>query len=287
MAALSLADRRRCFAEELEAVAHLDAPALVDAFARVRASGSSAPGRGRSRASSSRRTARRRTPTRATSITTSWSRSIRRASSTTAQPSSLARWLAALELAPGHRVLHIGAGTGYYTAILAEVVGHTGRVVAYEADPALAARAAANLAAWPHATVEAGDAGAPDGRFDAIFVNAGCTYAHPAWLAATDRIMLPLTIHMPSYPLGVGAMLWLDHGTGRDTGRNDGRDGSRWAARMVSQVGIYDYVNARDPAHEPILRRLLAPGVTITAIDPMPHEAGPGCLAHIDGFCVQ
>ena len=44
---------------------------------------------------------------------------------------------------------------------------------------------------------------------------------------------------------------------------------------------------ARDPTHEPILRRLLAPGVTITAIDPMPHEPGPDCLAHIDGFCVQ
>ncbi|HEX4421083.1 MAG TPA: methyltransferase domain-containing protein [Kofleriaceae bacterium] len=188
-------------------------------------------------------------------------------------------------------MLHIGAGTGYYTAILAEVVGNTGRIVAYEADPALAARAAANLAAWPHATVEAGDAGAPDGRFDAIFVNAGCTYARPAWLAATDRIVLPLTIHMPSFPLGVGAMLRLDRGTGRGaghgTGRDDGNAGPRWAARMVSQVGIYDCVNARDPAHEPILRRLLAPGVTITEIDPTPHEAGPGCLAHIDGFCVQ
>ena len=54
------------------------------------------------------------------------------------EPSAHAAWIAALELKPGERVLHVGAGTGYYTAILAELVGPSGHVEAFEIDPALA-----------------------------------------------------------------------------------------------------------------------------------------------------
>ena len=54
------------------------------------------------------------------------------------QPSALARWIDALELRPGDRVYHLGCGVGYYTAIMAEVVGPGGRVAASEVDPGLA-----------------------------------------------------------------------------------------------------------------------------------------------------
>ena len=57
---------------------------------------------------------------------------------------------------PGERARHIGAGTGYYSAILAELVGAGGRVEAIEADPALAERARANLAPWPQVRVDDG-----------------------------------------------------------------------------------------------------------------------------------
>ena len=57
------------------------------------------------------------------------------------RPSAHAAWIEALDLKPGERVMHIGAGTGYYTAILAELVGPGGRVEAIEINPALAARA--------------------------------------------------------------------------------------------------------------------------------------------------
>jgi protein-L-isoaspartate(D-aspartate) O-methyltransferase len=43
--------------------------------------------------------------------------------------------------------VHIGAGTGYYSAILAELVGTPGRITAIEHDAALAALATRNLAA--------------------------------------------------------------------------------------------------------------------------------------------
>ena len=61
------------------------------------------------------------------------------------QPSAHARWLDALAPAEGEIVLQVGAGTGYYTALLAHLVGSGGRVHAYEIDSDLAALAYANL----------------------------------------------------------------------------------------------------------------------------------------------
>ena len=45
-------------------------------------------------------------------------------------PGVVATWLDALALAPGAQVLHVGCGTGYYSAIIAEVVGPGGSVMA-------------------------------------------------------------------------------------------------------------------------------------------------------------
>ena len=57
------------------------------------------------------------------------------------QPSAHERWLGALGLREGETVIQVGAGSGYYTAILAHLVGRGGRVYAFEIDPDLAARA--------------------------------------------------------------------------------------------------------------------------------------------------
>jgi protein-L-isoaspartate(D-aspartate) O-methyltransferase len=45
------------------------------------------------------------------------------------QPSALARWINALDLKAGDRAYHLGCGVGYYTAIIAEVVGGSGSVL--------------------------------------------------------------------------------------------------------------------------------------------------------------
>jgi hypothetical protein len=73
------------------------------------------------------------------------------------QPSLWARMHEDLDLSNGAHVVHVDAGTGYYSAILAEIVGRAGRVTAIEIDAALAARARESLAAWPQATVAAAD----------------------------------------------------------------------------------------------------------------------------------
>lgn len=61
------------------------------------------------------------------------------------EPSFHARLMAALAPRPGEHIVHVGAGTGYYTAVLAELVGSAGRVTAFEVDKNLAARARRNL----------------------------------------------------------------------------------------------------------------------------------------------
>ena len=69
------------------------------------------------------------------------------------EPGFLAFLIDALELKAGERVAHIGCGTGYYSAILAEVVGKKGRVIAVEIDQKLAARAKRNLSPWRQVSV--------------------------------------------------------------------------------------------------------------------------------------
>ena len=50
-------------------------------------------------------------------------------------------------------IVHIGAGTGYYTAVLAELVVRAGQVFAYEIEPELAQWAPTTLADLPNVTV--------------------------------------------------------------------------------------------------------------------------------------
>lgn len=51
------------------------------------------------------------------------------------QPAALAKWIDALDINNGMRVYHLGCGVGYLTAIMAEIVGRNGSVVAGEIDP--------------------------------------------------------------------------------------------------------------------------------------------------------
>jgi protein-L-isoaspartate(D-aspartate) O-methyltransferase len=148
------------------------------------------------------------------------------------QPSLHARCIVALALSRTDHVLHVGAGTGYYTAILAELAGS---VDAYEIEPALAARAVENLAPWPNVTVHAESAaGRKLPEADAIYVSAGASHPDPFWLDALrdgGRLLFPLTGDE-----GWGGMLRVQ------------RVGGGFAARFVSNCGFIDCAGLRDPA---------------------------------------
>ena len=74
------------------------------------------------------------------------------------QPSVHAQFMGLLEPRPGETVVHIGAGTGYYSAILSMLVAPGGRVAAFEFHEDLALRARLNLQTLDNVCVTAGDA---------------------------------------------------------------------------------------------------------------------------------
>ena len=111
------------------------------------------------------------------------------------QPSLHAQSIDALDVSEGETAVQIGAGAGYYTAILATLVGPQGRVIAYEIEPDIAERAAANLARYPQVEVRARSGVEDLPAADAIYVNAAASHPLRAWLDAlkpSGRLVFPL-----------------------------------------------------------------------------------------------
>jgi protein-L-isoaspartate(D-aspartate) O-methyltransferase len=197
------------------------------------------------------------------------------------QPSGLAKWIDLLAIGPGDRVLHIGCGVGYYSAIMAEVVGPRGHLAAVEIDPALAARARTNLLSYAHVEVHHGDGGMCEaGPRDAIFVNAGATHPQPLWLsrlAHNGRLLFPLTVSLGTGEVGGGHMLRVM--------RTEGG----YEARFVSTVGIFPCAGAREPEAERRLRKAYSRGeeelVQELRVDI--HSEESSCWLHDAGWCLS
>ncbi|HVQ99754.1 MAG TPA: methyltransferase, FxLD system, partial [Mycobacterium sp.] len=123
--------------------------------------------------------------------------------SSASSPHVVATMLEQLDVAPGHRVLEIGAATGINAALLAELVGPSGIVVTIELDGDLAAGARASLTATGYDQVEVlcgdGALGYPArAPYDRIIVTAGAWDIVSAWwhqLAVDGRLVVPLRLH--------------------------------------------------------------------------------------------
>ena len=150
------------------------------------------------------------------------------------QPSLHMGCLAALGVKEGETVVHVGAGTGYYSAILATLTGPAGRVIAYEIDPDLAPRAKDNLAAYPNVEVrhQSGTDG-PLPECDVVYVSAGATAPLEVWtdaLRPEGRLLFPLT---PAQ--GAGYMLLITRTAG-----------GAFAARFVCGAIFTPCIGARE-----------------------------------------
>ncbi|MBD8909607.1 protein-L-isoaspartate O-methyltransferase family protein [Methylorubrum zatmanii] len=150
-------------------------------------------------------------------------------------PSLHALWLHRAGCAPGSRVVHLGAGTGYYTALIAHLVGATGQVTAVECDGSLADRARANLSHLPNVTVIEGDGARwPQDEADCIYVNFSVERPAPAWLdrlGIGGRLVFPLGIPAPQRGSGGRHAL---HGAGLCVRRQgEGAFSVRWLGGAI------------------------------------------------------
>lgn len=100
---------------------------------------------------------------------------------TNSQPTTVRHLLELLEASPGDRVLDVGCGSGWTTALLAHLVGPSGEVRGVEIVPELVEFGRANLVAldrpWARIDPAAADTlGLPDeAPFDRILVSAEAT----------------------------------------------------------------------------------------------------------------
>lgn len=163
------------------------------------------------------------------------------------QPSLHARAINAVMPKAGDRVLHVGAGRGYYSAILAHLVGPAGHVEAREINQVTADRARLCLVDFSNIEVltrSGTEPGLPIS--DIVYVNAGAPRVMTPWLdslADGGRLIFPLTSgdHM-------GGMLLV-------TRRKD-----RFEARFVCRAAFIPCIGAEDPGASERLKQAYAAG---------------------------
>jgi protein-L-isoaspartate(D-aspartate) O-methyltransferase len=282
---IDLASCRRVFAEEIEALVNIQNPALVEAIATVPRERFLDPGpwlvRSEADLAGGPRQTRDDDPRR---VYHNYAIAIDPARQLfNGVPSLLVSWLDRLALRSNSRVLHVGTGLGYYTALIAETVGPGGRVVGIEVDEALAARARANLSELPWVELQTGNARGPfEESFDAILINAGVTHVEPSWLDALvdgGRLLFPLTAAMPpTGVIGKGIPILL---TKRADGAAD--------AVVLGFVAIYSALGLRDASLDPSIGQAFArspfPRLTERRIDP--HDTDATCWLHATDWCLS
>lgn len=97
---------------------------------------------------------------------------------TISAPHMVAVMAEALELDEGQKVLEIGAGSGYNAAVMAELVGPSGKIITLERHPSLAEKAAQTLreTGYGNVTVVVGDGSIgylEEAPYDRISVTCG------------------------------------------------------------------------------------------------------------------
>lgn len=265
---------RRSYAEELKYVAHIKSDAVVRAFAKVPREKFLGPGPWRIPWGQAHWTTEDDDPKHLyhnVLVAVDPKRQLNNG-----QPGFLALLIDALELKAGEHVAHIGCGTGYYSAILAEVVGNKGRVTAVEIDRKLAARAKRNLSPWRQVSVAAAD-GSSCGldAVDAFLINAGATHPAAIWLdalAAGGRMILPLTVEDRG-----GAVLKVTRQT------------NGYSARFIADVGIFPCVGARSRRANNQLKTAFQSGKrnTVRSLRRDRHEPNRMCWLHGGDFCLS
>ena len=140
---------------------------------------------------------------------------------TNSQPRTVATMLTLLDVHPGQRVLDVGSGSGWTTALLGHLVGSTGTVLGVELEPELAGWGARNLSrtAMPQTSIrlaEPGVLGAPaEAPWDRILVSAGVSVLPSALvdqLAPQGLMVIPVGGWLTTVALDAGTVRTGVHG---------------------------------------------------------------------------
>lgn len=154
---------------------------------------------------------------------------------TNSQPRTVAAMLELLDVRPGDRVLDVGAGSAWTTALLAHLTGPDGVVVGVERIPEIAAVGAASLERtgmpWAHvALATPGVLGSPShGPFDRVLVSAD---AQTLSRELVDQLR-------PGGVMVIPVRGWM-HRVVRDPGFD--RDGVATGDAQVEMHGAYRFV---------------------------------------------
>jgi len=281
---MDLTLRRRFFAEEIEAASNIKTPALVEALASTPREHFLPPGPWMVKSDADVLSPPRRTPDadpsrvyHNLSVGIDPTRMLFNGA-----PGFVSFLIDSLALRAGERVLHVGCGLGYYSSLIARVVGSAGHVTAIDVEEPLALGARANLRDLPWVDVRCGNAiELGDESYDAILINAGVTHPQRSWLNAMRagaRLMLPLTAAFPGMgPIGKGTVVMVT--------KND--DTSQYAARTITVTAIYSALGLRDDRLNEQLIELLKknPFPRLKALRLDHHEQSADCWLHGDAWC--
>jgi protein-L-isoaspartate(D-aspartate) O-methyltransferase len=192
-----------------------------------------------------------------------------------------------LAIREGERVAHIGCAVGYYSAILAEIVGPSGRVIAVELDPALHEMARRNLRRWNQVELRHADGvNEPREDVDVVWVHGGVTHPQPRWLAALGtggRAAMPITALRPASRIRrvvrdhAGRILYLE------------RRRSGFSALFHDVCGMQALLGGRNVALQERLRLAYANGgfEQVRSFRTDRHVEDASCWVHQDGGCLS
>ncbi len=193
-----------------------------------------------------------------------------------ANPVRFAEQMMLAEPQSGETVFHVGAGLGYFSAVFAELVGPSGKVLAAEIDPGLLDRARANLAAWPWVEVTGDALAAPLPPIDMVYSSAGLGTLPSAWLAALKpggRMVVPVTDRRNH-----GLVLLLRKPV----------DGGPWSAGLQSFTRHYPCLGTRqDDDLAAVSAALGRPPGDVASLVFDQHQEDESCWLHGDGWCVS